>query len=137
MEKLTYFAIFEPCGEGYSVYFPDLPGCISVGDNLESAYTGAREALGLHIYGMKCDGDALPSPSAHLAIDPETQTDYLVMPISIFPALLVTEHDNRRVKTNVTIPAFLKRAAEREGINLSKLLEAAIIDRLGLSSSEI
>ncbi len=137
MEKLTYFAIFEPCGEGYSVYFPDLPGCISVGDNLESAYTGAREALGLHIYGMKCDGDALPSPSAHPAIDPETQTDYLVMPISIFPALLVTEHDNRRVKTNVTIPAFLKRAAEREGINLSKLLEAAIIDRLGLSSSEI
>ena len=137
MEKLTYFAVFESCGEGYSVYFPDLPGCISVGDDLESAYAGAREALGLHIYAIKCDGDALPSPSAHPAIDPETQTGYIVMPISVFPALLVAELDNCRVKTNVTIPAHLNRAAEREGINLSKLLEAAIIDRLRLSSSEI
>ena len=32
MRKLTYLAIFEPTEDGaYSVYFPDLPGCISWG----------------------------------------------------------------------------------------------------------
>ena len=63
MRKLTYLAVFEPAGEGYSVYFPDLPGCISCGDNFEDAQEQAADALGLHIYGMEMDGDTIPEPS--------------------------------------------------------------------------
>lgn len=38
MRNLTYFAVFEPSTNGsYSIYFPDLPGCVSVGDSLEEA----------------------------------------------------------------------------------------------------
>lgn len=29
MRKLTYLAVFEPSDDGYGVYFPDLPGCIT------------------------------------------------------------------------------------------------------------
>ncbi len=33
MRNLTYLAVFEPSTDGsYSIYFPDLPGCISVYD---------------------------------------------------------------------------------------------------------
>lgn len=38
MRNLTCFAVFEPSTNGsYSIYFPDLPGCVSVGDSLEEA----------------------------------------------------------------------------------------------------
>lgn len=37
MRKLTYLAILEPSSDGYGVYFPDIPGCISFGDNIETA----------------------------------------------------------------------------------------------------
>lgn len=38
MRKLTYPAVLEPAGGGaYSVYFPDLPGCISYGKDFETA----------------------------------------------------------------------------------------------------
>ena len=42
------------------------------------------------------------------------------------------ELDNRAVKTNLTIPAWLKEMAEEEGVNYSKLFQAALIDYLGI-----
>jgi predicted RNase H-like HicB family nuclease len=57
MRKLTYLAVSEPTDTGYSVYFPDLPGCISVGSDFENASRRAADALGLHIYGIEKDGE--------------------------------------------------------------------------------
>ena len=57
MRKLTYLAVLEPSDDGgFGVYFPDLPGCISYGSDLEEAIANAKEALELHIYGMEKDG---------------------------------------------------------------------------------
>ena len=43
MRKLTYLAIFEPTETGYSVYFPDLLGCVSYGENFEEAHKKHQE----------------------------------------------------------------------------------------------
>lgn len=61
MRKLTYLAVFEPTGTGYSVYFPDLPGCVSYGEDFEEAQKQAAEVLGLYIYGMENEMSPLPS----------------------------------------------------------------------------
>lgn len=38
MTKMTYLAIFHPEADGgYSVDFPDLPGCVTEGDTLSEA----------------------------------------------------------------------------------------------------
>ena len=55
MKPTTYFSVFEPCDDGYSVYFPDLPGCISIGSDIKEAEKNAEEALGLHLWGMEED----------------------------------------------------------------------------------
>nr|MBQ4318194.1 type II toxin-antitoxin system HicB family antitoxin [Clostridia bacterium] len=128
MRKVTYLAVFEPSGSGYSVYFPDLPGCISYGESYEEAQREAEDALGLHIYGMEKDGEYIPKPSKNPVIDPETESGYLVSLITVYPDMVANEIDNRRVKTNVTLPAWLKELAEEENVNYSKLLEAALID---------
>ena len=53
LKKVTYLGVFEPTeGSGYSVYFPDLPGCTSYGETLSEAQNNAQDALGLHLYGM-------------------------------------------------------------------------------------
>lgn len=133
MRKLTYLAVFEPNNSGgYGVSFPDLPGCISYGDSFEAAQREAEDALGLHIYGMEQDGDQIPKPSKTPEIDPEMTAGYLVSPVAVFPDLVRDELDNRRVKTNVTIPAWVKSIAQERNLNCSKLLEAAILDVSGV-----
>lgn len=47
----------------YGVDFPDFPGCVTAGKNLEEAQTLAEEALRFHIEGMLADGQPLPRPS--------------------------------------------------------------------------
>jgi len=83
MRQLEYLAVFEPSKTGFSVYFPDLPGCISHGGNLEEAMNEARDALGLHLYGMEKDGDKIPEPSRVPSVDAETSPGYFIVPISI------------------------------------------------------
>lgn len=131
MRKVTYFAVFEPTdGGGYSIYFPDVPGCISCGDNLEHAHKMAAEALGLHLYAVEKDKQGYPAVSKVLHIEPETAEGYLVSPVTIYPDLIKNELDNRAVKTNVTIPAWLKDLAEEKHVNYSKVFQTALMDYL-------
>jgi predicted RNase H-like HicB family nuclease len=56
----TYIALFEyeEGKSGYGVVFPDLPGCISAGDDYADAFRMAHEALALY-----ADGEPqLPEP---------------------------------------------------------------------------
>jgi len=132
MRKLTYLAVFEPTESGYSVYFPDLPGCVSFGEDFDNARKQASEALGLHVYGMEKDGDEIPAPSKVPQVDPETAAGYMVSPVTIFPDIVRNELDNRAVKTNLTIPAWLKELAEAQDVNYSKVFQAALMDYLGI-----
>lgn len=133
MHKLTYFAVFEPVETGYSVYFPDLPGCVSYGEDFEEAQKQAADALGLHLYGMEKDGDEIPAPSKAPQVDTETAAGFIISPVSVFPSMVRNELDNRAVKTNLTIPAWLKEIAEAQGVNYSKIFQSALMDYLGIN----
>lgn len=129
MLSLTYLALLEPGEDGsYGISFPDLPGCFSYSDNLAEAGEMAAEAAELHVYGLEIDGEAVPEPSASLL--PEETAGMLVMPITIHPDMYRLKRDNERVKTNTTLPAWLKKIAEEQKVNYSRLLEAALLDYL-------
>lgn len=84
MRKLTYLAIFEPTKTGYSAFFPDLPGCITVGKDFEDARSMAQEALELHVTSILEDGDVLPT-ALKCPLDEYSLTDgYKISPITIF-----------------------------------------------------
>jgi hypothetical protein len=84
----------------------------------------AVEALGLHIYEMERDGDVLPS--ATVPPFEEMPDCGIVMPITIFPDILKNELANRAVKTNITLPSWLKDWAGTQGINLSQTLQTTL-----------
>jgi len=133
MRKSTYLAVLEPSNDGYGVFFPDIPGCISFGTDIEEAQANAKEALELHVYGMEKSGEELPAASRTL--DAEEVEGCIVSAVTILPDLVKHEMDNRRVKTNVTIPSWLKDLAEANKVNYSKLLESSLLDYLGLKTS--
>jgi len=131
MRKSTYLAVFERSRTGFSVYFPDVPGCITCGDDFSNSLRMAEEVLGLHIYGIEKAGEPLPRRTDAI---PELADGDIVVAVSVFPSMVKDEMENRREKTSVTIPRWLKLAAEAEGINYSRLLETAIKEQLGIAS---
>jgi predicted RNase H-like HicB family nuclease len=47
--SMRFRVILEPSDEGYTVYVPSLPGCISEGKTVEEALTNIREAIELYL----------------------------------------------------------------------------------------
>jgi predicted RNase H-like HicB family nuclease len=70
-----YIAIIEDAGPDHAigVWFPDLPGCTSAGDDIDEALRNAPEALELYAEGLEEDGKPLPAPRTltELKADPE------------------------------------------------------------------
>jgi predicted RNase H-like HicB family nuclease len=50
----------------WGAHVPDLPGCIAVGESREEALRLIREAIELHIDGLKRDGLPVPGPSSEV-----------------------------------------------------------------------
>ena len=61
---MKYMAVFEPTDTGLSVYVPDLPGCISTGTDFDEAERNIREAIQLHLKGIRDDGGPIPEPTS-------------------------------------------------------------------------
>jgi predicted RNase H-like HicB family nuclease len=59
-----YLVVFERANGNYSAFSPDLPGCVATGANRTEVETNIKQAIGLHIRGMKEDGLPLPEPAS-------------------------------------------------------------------------
>ncbi|WP_297992696.1 type II toxin-antitoxin system HicB family antitoxin [uncultured Anoxybacillus sp.] len=134
MAKYYFPAIFDPGtdgSEGYTVTFPDLPGCITEGETLEEAFHMAKNALEGYLYGMEEDNESIPSPSNPRDI--ELPKGAFVSVIEARTDYIREEMANKAIKKTLTIPKWLNDAAEAEGINFSQLLQFAIKERLGIN----
>lgn len=61
---MKYAVVMENAGPNYSAYVPDLPGCVATGATLKEAERHIREAIELHLEGMREDGEPIPPPSS-------------------------------------------------------------------------
>lgn len=132
MERYIYPAVFDLGDEGrYCITFPDLPGIISQGDNVEHSLAMAKEALELHLYGMEEDGEEIPAPS---------NPGMITAPAGGFVSLVEANMPifrekmaNKSVNATVTMPRWLKALADKEKINYSHVLQSGLKERLGVS----
>ena len=56
-----YLVIYESAPDGWSAYVPDLPGCVSTGEDRPRVEAGIREAIDLHLEGLRAEGITVPS----------------------------------------------------------------------------
>jgi predicted RNase H-like HicB family nuclease len=60
---VQYTVIIEPADDGtFSVYVPDLPGCVSTGRSREEAIESIREAIAGHVQTLRELGEPVPPP---------------------------------------------------------------------------
>lgn len=59
-----YAIVVERAKRNYSAYVPDLPGCVATGETAEETERRLRDALEVHIAGLKEDGLPIPLPTS-------------------------------------------------------------------------
>lgn len=57
---MRILVVIERAEANYAAYAPDVPGCVATGATREETIDRMREALQLHLSGMRQDGEALP-----------------------------------------------------------------------------
>lgn len=111
-------------GSDFGVSFPDLPGVISAGSNLDEARLMAEEALALHLEGLAEDGEAVPEPSSLEEIMAIAENRGAVAVLVDAPPSEV-----KTVRVNVTLPAdtlaAIDKYVENHGFTRSGFLAQA------------
>jgi len=129
--KYAYTAIFAPEeNNAYSVYFPDLPGCYTSGDNLPDAIRMAQDVLCLRLYDMEQDKQTIPSANSPKNI--ETDGDEFTSVIAVDTETYRRFYENKSIKKTLTIPMWLNEQAERANVNFSQTLQRALKDELNI-----
>lgn len=59
---MRYAIVIEKAESNYAAYVPDLPGCITTGATATEVEQGVREAIELHLGGLRKDGQPIPEP---------------------------------------------------------------------------
>ena len=123
--KLVYEAIFTPFenGEGYTVEVPDLPGCVTEGDNLAEAIEMGQDAASGWILTELEEGNDYPKPSDHVIVPEGSFSNYLVLDMDDYSE----RYGSKSVRKNITIPAWLNTYGEKNNINFSKVLTDALL----------
>ena len=125
--KLVYPAVFTPYEDGsggYAVEFPDLPGCVTGGDNMAEAVFMAEDAASGWVLTELEDGKAAPKATeirevAHGA-------DQFASLIALDMDAYAAKYGSNAVKKTLTIPAWLNTFVEQNGISCSKVLQEAL-----------
>ena len=120
----------------FGVSFPDFPGCVTAGNNIDEAKDMAQDAIALHVNGMIEDGERLPVPSKLEEIMADSDyTDavaYLVVGIP--------DAKPRTVRVNITLPEItlkqIDAAAKKRGMSRSSFLVHAAQNAIQYNHSE-
>jgi predicted RNase H-like HicB family nuclease len=60
---MRYAVVIEQANDNYSAYVPDLPGCVTTGMTIAEVERNIKEAVALHLDGLREDCLPVPAPS--------------------------------------------------------------------------
>lgn len=135
--KTTYPVLLTRTENCILVEVPDFD-ILTEGTDYTNAIEMARDAIGLTDISMEDHKEPIPSPSALTDISARSGTfskdgDTIVNLIDIDFSIYRRKLDNRTVRKNVSLPSWLNYEAECAGINVSRVLQEALMNTLGVS----
>ena len=127
--KLVYPACFYKEEMGYSVEVPDLKGCITQADTLEEAIEMAQDAALGWILTTIEENEEIPKASKieNIKMEEEGFVSLLLLDVDKYSKKYGSK---KAVKKTLTIPDWLNRRAEKIGINFSKTLQEALLNKI-------
>ena len=99
-------------------------------NDTDGALKNAREAMGLHLFGMEQDGDTIPMPTP--ITDIRFEAGQVPVLIEVFMPPVRDRIKNRFVKKTLSLPAWLASKADESGVNCSKLFQNALMQYLDI-----
>lgn len=135
--KAVYPVIFTEVENVILVEVPDLE-ILTEGKDMQDAIEMARDAIGLTGISMQDHGDEVPKPTNFREVDVskgtftadgESQLSLIDIDFDVYRRKI----DVKTVRRNVTLPNWLNREAEEAHLNVSKVLQEALMTKLGVS----
>ncbi len=142
--KVAYPTIFTETDTNILIEIPDL-GILTESNsedgkigNLADAVAMARDAIGLHCISMEDKGEVIAQSSRIQEIDAKSSTFYedgktFVSIVDVDLVVYRQKNDMKMVRRNVTLPNWLNREAEAAHINVSRVLQEALMSKLNIS----
>jgi len=112
--------IHKDADSDYGVSFPDFPGCVTAGTNLDEAFEMATEALSGHIAAMTEEGVPVPPPSTIETVMADAEhRDGIAVLVSL------PERGENTVRVDVTLPADLLKRIDETASDRSRFIAQA------------
>ena len=135
MKKL-YPVIFTQVENSVLIEVPDLK-ILTEGKSMENAIDMARDAISIAIVSMEDNNESVPTPSTIENIDVTNGT--FADAGKSFVSLIDTNIEEYRrkvdttpVRRNVSLPKWLNQEVSAAGINVSRVLQDALMEKLNI-----
>ncbi|MDR1271776.1 MAG: type II toxin-antitoxin system HicB family antitoxin [Clostridiales Family XIII bacterium] len=129
--KYVYPAVFTKEKKGYSINFPDLPGCYTCGDDLGYGIKMAEDVLAFTLYDLEKTSADIPEPSDISALT-AGKNEFATL-VACDTVGYQRMNNGRAVKKTLTIPQWMDELATERGVNFSKVLQDALEEKLDIS----
>lgn len=126
--RYTFTAVITPEEGKCYVRVPDITGCATTGKDIEDAMVQIADALSGCLVVWEDQGIPIPPATAQQDIA-RNAADVLTL-VSVDTIAYRAQTDTRSVRKNVSLPAWMATMADRKGINCSKVLQDALVQRL-------
>ena len=134
--KNVYPVFFTKTDSNILVEVPDF-NILTEGKDFSDAIEMARDAIELKCVSMEHDKEIIPEPSKITDLNIDTgvfsdEGETMISYVDIDSTLYRRQIDMKTVRRNVSLPSWLNNAAESAGVNVSNILQEALISTLKL-----
>ena len=133
----VYPVFFTKVEGNVLVEVPDL-AILTEGSDTQDAINMARDAIALKCISMEDAKEVIPGPSDMNVLEVSKGTFFeegetFVSLVDVDTVTYRRKIDTRTVRKNVSLPSWLNYEAEQAGINVSRVLQEALMNVLGVS----
>lgn len=134
--KTVYPVFFTKADDVILIEVPDLE-ILTEGTDMNNAIDMARDAIELHCVSMEDAKQDIPTPSELLSLDTSKGTfaeegETVVSLVDVDSSEYRRKIDTKTVRRNVALPSWLNYEAEHAGINVSRVLQEALMGVLNV-----
>ena len=132
----VYPVFFTKTNDCILIEVPDLE-ILTEGKDMNDAIDMARDAIELKCVSMEDEKEEIPNPSDISLLNIENGTfanegETVISLVDIDSAEYRKKIDTKTVRRNVALPSWLNYEADKAGINVSRILQEALIGTLNL-----
>ena len=133
--KAVYPVLFTKVESSILVEVPDL-NITTEGKDMNDAIEMARDAIELVCVSMEDSNEEIQNPSDSLDVE---KGEFSNEGVTVLSYVDIDSDEYRRkidtkvVRKNVSMPSWLNYEADKAGINVSRVLQDALMEKLGVS----